>query len=203
MYNELSGNGYNYNNTILGNYNKLYNNSCYCVTIGDGNVASGNYAVAIGNAVSALHNKEALIGYGNTYLKVTSAGLYKSINGVETIIGDGPSAVRIVQNTTIPGGQFVDWNTINLSSAKIPVGKTFVGSMTIDYIGRGETSVNQCEFQVPGNEAKINFNCNYMTPIIPVYVDNTTGTSAYEMWFSIRGNFTGTSPAVRIIGTLI
>ena len=116
--------------------------------------------------------------------------------------GGGVEFVRNVEQVTISAGQYTATETINLN-ASVPSGKIMTGMMTIDYIARSESVINVCDFVVPGNEAKINFNCNYMSPVIPFYLDNTTGTAAANLWFGIRGSFAGTSPFVRIIGSMM
>lgn len=81
-------------NYVVGNHNNVasYNGTQACVAVGDYNKVSQYNSFAFGNKLSA-NNAEILIGLGpsstsldfsGTYLKITTAGLFKVVNGVET-----------------------------------------------------------------------------------------------------------------------
>lgn len=81
-------------NYVVGNHNNVasYNGTQACVAVGDYNKVSQYNSFAFGNKLSA-NNEEILIGLGpsstslefsGTYLKITTAGLFKVVNGVET-----------------------------------------------------------------------------------------------------------------------
>ena len=81
-------------NYILGSHNSAnsYNGTQACVAVGDYNKVSQYNSFTFGNRLSA-NNEEILIGLGpsstsldfsGTYLKITTAGLFKVVNGVET-----------------------------------------------------------------------------------------------------------------------
>ena len=81
-------------NYIVGSHNSAnsYNGTQACGTVGDYNKVSETNSYSFGNRLSAGNN-EILIGLGpmsttqnfsGTYLKITTAGLFKVVNGVQT-----------------------------------------------------------------------------------------------------------------------
>ena len=166
-----------------------------------GTTYGGIYPIDVNNDDHLISAKTAAFGVQEPlyFVQDDSSAL---IIGCSATGGAGVEFVRNVEQVTISAGQYATTETINLN-ASVPSGKIMTGMMTIDYIARSDSLVNVCEFVVPGNEAKINFNCNYMSPVIPFYLDNTTGTAAANLWFGIRGSFLGTSPYVRIIGSMM
>lgn len=105
-----------------------------------------------------------------------------------------PNIVYQTSSVTIPSGVWENGQTFN-TNLFVGAGKKFTGTLMLKVL-----ACNAPNFSVdtPGHNYFIDNGGDYVAHRInhhlwPVFVDNTTGTTPYEVWFKLYGDFPGST----------
>lgn len=152
------------------------------------------------SGVSQILNKPTLAA-------VATSGSYTDLSDTPTI----PTVPTIdlmtyAESVSIEAGQFVNPATYSLNKY-IPVGQKFYGTLSIQVLYSTSQTVYQFELGSNSNTLTCNFG-DYAASrqsghVIPIYVDNTSGSAPVQLFFTLQGTFESQTLNCKVQGITI